>query len=101
MTRRPLSVALVVLAMLIASCGGGSSSSPTSPTPFPTPAPPPPTPPPPPARKVVESRIDGEFTGWTGSTIFRLRNGQIWQQNKYDYYYHYAYFLRPRVFLDT
>lgn len=29
---------------------------------------------------VVTSRIDGEFTGWTGRTEFRLQNGQVWQQ---------------------
>ena len=29
---------------------------------------------------VVSSRIDGEFTGWTGRTEFRLQNGQVWQQ---------------------
>jgi hypothetical protein len=28
----------------------------------------------------VESRITGEFSGWTGKTIFRLENGQVWQQ---------------------
>lgn len=28
----------------------------------------------------IESRITGEFKGWTGKTIFRLENGQIWQQ---------------------
>ena len=32
---------------------------------------------------VIESRIDGEFTGWSGDTIFKLRNGQIWQQSSY------------------
>ena len=25
------------------------------------------------------SAIDGNFEGWSGSTIFRLKNGQIWQ----------------------
>jgi hypothetical protein len=40
---------------------------------------------------VIESRINGEFTGWTGETIFRLQNGQIWQQSSYAYMYRYAY----------
>ncbi|WP_237213003.1 hypothetical protein [Falsiroseomonas oryziterrae] len=44
---------------------------------------------------VLESRIDGEFQGWDGETIFRLQNGQIWQQASYAYRYHYAY--APRV----
>jgi hypothetical protein len=29
---------------------------------------------------VVVSQIDGTFTGWTGKTRFRLKNGQVWQQ---------------------
>lgn len=29
---------------------------------------------------VIESRIEGDFNGWDGDTIFRLTNGQIWQQ---------------------
>lgn len=40
---------------------------------------------------VIESRIDGEFSGWEGETIFKLVNGQIWQQSRYAYKYHYAY----------
>ena len=46
---------------------------------------------------VVESRIDGEFTGWEGETIFKLMNGQIWQQASYAYTYHYAY--GPKVLI--
>jgi hypothetical protein len=44
---------------------------------------------------VIESRIDGEFEGWEGDTIFKLENGQIWQQSSYAYTYHYSY--RPKV----
>lgn len=43
----------------------------------------------------IESEIDGTFNGWTGETIFKLTNGQIWQQSSYAYTYHYAY--RPKV----
>ena len=32
---------------------------------------------------VIESQIDGEFEGWEGETIFKLTNGQIWQQAEY------------------
>lgn len=46
---------------------------------------------------VVESQIEGEFTGWEGETIFKLTNGQIWQQSSYAYTYHYAY--RPEVLI--
>jgi hypothetical protein len=52
----------------------------------------------PPARAIgsnctlaVESSISGEFKGWDGETIFKLANGQIWQQAAYDYMYSYAY----------
>src|SRR6185503_5314110 len=45
----------------------------------------------------IESRIDGTFEGWTGQTIVKLQNGQIWQQASYSYRYHYAY--GPRALL--
>jgi hypothetical protein len=45
--------------------------------------------------EIIESQIDGEFEGWDGETIFKLRNGQIWQQSSYAYTYHYAY--APKV----
>lgn len=40
---------------------------------------------------VIETRIDGDFEGWEGETIFKLMNGQIWQQSDYKYSYHYAF----------
>lgn len=43
----------------------------------------------------IESRIEGASTGWDGSTIVKLVNGQIWQQTEYFYRYRYCY--RPRV----
>jgi hypothetical protein len=49
------------------------------------------------ADNLIESYIEGEFTGWSGETIFKLSNGQIWQQSSYAYIYHYAY--RPRVLI--
>ena len=39
----------------------------------------------------IETNIDGEFEGWEGETIFKMRNGSIWQQASYAYTYHYAY----------
>ena len=39
----------------------------------------------------VESAISGEFHGWEGETIFKLDNGEIWQQAEYDYDYDYEY----------
>jgi uncharacterized protein YdbL (DUF1318 family) len=46
---------------------------------------------------LIESRIQGEFEGWDGETIFKLVNGQIWQQATYAYTYHYAY--QPEVMI--
>ena len=44
-----------------------------------------------PSGGVIESKIDGEFEGWEGETVFKLMNGQIWQQSSYNYRYHYAF----------
>ncbi|MBT8084708.1 MAG: hypothetical protein HKP32_00715 [Woeseia sp.] len=30
----------------------------------------------------VTARLVGDFEGWTGRTIFRLDNGQVWQQTR-------------------
>lgn len=46
---------------------------------------------------VVESQIEGDFKGWDGETIFKLTNGQIWQQSSYAYTYYYKY--RPKVII--
>ena len=32
------------------------------------------------APESIASRIQGEFRGWSGDTVFRLENGQIWRQ---------------------
>jgi len=47
------------------------------------------------SQDIIESRIDGNFEGWSGETIFKLQNGQIWQQSSYAYWYHYAF--SPKV----
>ncbi len=39
----------------------------------------------------VESTLAGEFEGWSGETIFKLDNGQIWEQAEYAYTYSYSY----------
>jgi hypothetical protein len=46
----------------------------------------------------VDSRIDGEFEGWDGDTVFTLMNGQVWQQSSYSYFYHYRYSPRVLIF---
>jgi hypothetical protein len=48
-----------------------------------------------PTASVIETQIDDDFEGWDGETIFKLSNGQVWQQASYAYTYHYAY--RPKV----
>jgi len=50
-----------------------------------------------PTPEVIETQIDDDFEGWEGETIFKLRNGQIWQQSSYAYTYHYAY--APKVLI--
>jgi hypothetical protein len=45
----------------------------------------------------IETQIDDTFNGWDGETIFKLSNGQIWQQSSYAYTYHHAY--RPKVLI--
>lgn len=53
---------------------------------------------PPPARpEVIETRIDGDFNGWEGETIWVMENGQVWRQRGYSVHYHYLH--RPRVLL--
>ena len=39
----------------------------------------------------IESSISGDFEGWSGETLFKLDNGQIWEQAEYDYMYTYDY----------
>lgn len=44
---------------------------------------------------VIEGTIDGEFNGFDSDKIFKLTNGQVWQQDEYKYSYSYKY--RPSV----
>lgn len=36
------------------------------------------------AREPFETRIVGEFDGWTGNTVFELENGMVWRQAERD-----------------
>jgi hypothetical protein len=36
------------------------------------------------AENSFRARIDGPFEGWRGDTVFRLDNGQVWQQRRSD-----------------
>jgi hypothetical protein len=48
-------------------------------------------------KNVIETQISGEFIGWRGETIFKMTNGQTWQQSTYSYMYQYAY--NPEVLI--
>jgi hypothetical protein len=39
----------------------------------------------------VETRIDGDFNGWEGETIYKMDDGSIWQQSTYHYHYHFTF----------
>ncbi len=43
----------------------------------------------------IESNLAGDFNGWEGETVFKLDNGQIWEQAEHSYTYSYSY--RPEV----
>ena len=34
------------------------------------------------AREPFETRIVGEFDGWSGNTVFELENGMVWRQSE-------------------
>lgn len=47
----------------------------------------------------MRSRIESEWTGWSGETIVKLTNGSVWEQA--EYYYRYQYKYRPEVVVDN
>lgn len=46
----------------------------------------------------IESQIDGDFNGWEGDTIYKLMNGQVWQQSSYTYSYSYSFMPRVMIY---
>lgn len=46
---------------------------------------------------LIETNIEGEFEGWDGDTLFKLANGQIWQQVTMGFTYTYKF--RPKVMI--
>lgn len=40
---------------------------------------------------VKRTRIDGDFEGFDDEVLFKLQDGTYWIQDKYMYWYHYAY----------
>ena len=49
------------------------------------------------SRNIIESKIDGDFNGWEGESIYKLTNGQVWQQATYKYSYSYSFM--PQVLI--
>ena len=47
----------------------------------------------------IVARIEGDFRGWTGKTIFRLDNGQVWKQ-RLDSTYRYRGAANPQVRIE-
>lgn len=45
----------------------------------------------------LESRLAGNFSGWTGRSTFRLENGQLWAQSNGDSYEYAPTLKRPKV----
>jgi len=48
----------------------------------------------------IHGRLAGAFTGYHGGAIFRLTNGQIWQQRRYKYKYKYKYRPHFRLYKE-
>jgi len=48
----------------------------------------------------IRSRIAGAFSGYNSGAIFRLANGQAWQQKRYRYRYKYVYRSEVRIYQD-
>ena len=48
----------------------------------------------------IRSQLVGEFTGYNDGAVFRLTNGQIWQQRRYKYNYKYKYRPHVRIYSD-
>ncbi len=49
------------------------------------------------SEEAIASKIDGMFHGWDGRTVFKLRNGQVWQQADFHVLYRFAYGPRVRI----
>ena len=43
-----------------------------------------------------EANVVGDFKGWTGKTVFRLDNGQVWRQRSASTYRHKGSDMRVR-----
>ena len=48
----------------------------------------------------IHSQVVGAFRGFNREAVFRLVNGQTWQQRRYKYSYHYKYRPHVRIYKD-
>lgn len=48
----------------------------------------------------VVSRISGSFDGWSGKTVFRLENGQVWKQVESGRFSPRGPMSNPKVTID-
>jgi|GEM_PF-2267231 len=48
----------------------------------------------------INSKIDGDFEGFEDGKIFKLQNGQIWEQTSFDYKYSYKYSPDVTIYKD-
>jgi hypothetical protein len=48
----------------------------------------------------IRSQLVGAFTGYHDGAVFRLTNGQAWQQRRYKYKYKYGYRPKVRIYQD-
>ena len=46
----------------------------------------------------IRSQLVGAFNGYNDGAIFRLANGQVWQQRRYNYKYKYKYRPKARIY---
>lgn len=46
---------------------------------------------------VFEGNIMGEFTGWTGETLFEMSDGSFWLQAAFAYTYSYGFNPRAKI----
>ena len=47
--------------------------------------------------EAMETRLTGDFSGWTGRSTFRLENGQVWIQANNDTYEYTPALRTPKV----
>jgi hypothetical protein len=47
---------------------------------------------------VIDTHMDGVFNGWDGETVWKMQNGQTWQQSSFGYLYQYEYSPHVLIF---